>query len=273
MPIVPRKQRVYASCHYPVACLILVLYVDNNGVRHNCSELLEEFEAAVKADGRIDLHREGDMNPFLSVRYLCDPLTGEITADQEPYIDALVGRWGMQDAHPNKLPLHPSVDLTSINLPAVPDAKITGLYAQLIGELMFVAINTHPAIVQAVNGLARFMTNATSELFTHAKGVVRYLKGHKSRKIVFNSAKVPHPFQPCELYAFSDASWADVIPSRKSTYAYLIFCNGAALSWKSATATTLALSSAEAELIALCACAADIATENETLDNCKFNYR
>ena len=259
MPIVPREQRVYASCHYPVACLILVLYVDNNGVRHNCSELLEEFEAAVKADGRIDLHREGDMNPFLSVRYLCDPLTGEITADQEPYIDALVGRWGMQDAHPNKLPLHPSVDLTSINLPAVPDAKITGLYAQLIGELMFVAINTHPAIVQAVNGLARFMTNATSELFTHAKGVVRYLKGHKSRKIVFNSAKVPHPFQPCELYAFSDASWADVIPSRKSTYAYLIFCNGAAFSWKSATATTLALSSAEAELIALCACAADIA--------------
>ena len=85
------------------------------------------------------------------------------------------------------------------------------------------------------------------------------MKGHKSRKIVFNSAKVPHPFQPCELYAFSDASWADVIPSRKSTYAYLIFCNGAAFSWKSATATTLALSSAEAELIALCACAADIA--------------
>ena len=72
-------------------------------------------------------------------------------------------------------------------MPAVLDAKITGLYAQLIGELMFVAINTHPAIVQAVNGLARFMTNATSELFTHAKGVVRYLKGHKSRKIVFNS--------------------------------------------------------------------------------------
>ena len=56
MPIVPPEQRIYASCHYPVACHILVLYLDNNGVRHNCTELLEEFEAAVKADGRIDLH-------------------------------------------------------------------------------------------------------------------------------------------------------------------------------------------------------------------------
>jgi hypothetical protein len=35
------------------------MYVDNNGVRHNCNELLEQFEADVAADGRIDLHREG----------------------------------------------------------------------------------------------------------------------------------------------------------------------------------------------------------------------
>ena len=91
------------------------------------------------------------------------------------------------------------------------------------------------------------MSNATKKRFTYAKGVLHYLKG---RKIVFNAANVRFPFQPCELYAFSDASWADVVPSRKSTYSYFIFCNGAAFSWKSATATTLAMSSTEAELIA-----------------------
>ena len=70
METVPKSQRVYPSCIYPVACLIIVMYVDNNGVRHNCNELLEQFEADVAADGRIDLHREGDMSSFLSVRYL-----------------------------------------------------------------------------------------------------------------------------------------------------------------------------------------------------------
>ena len=44
-------------------------------------------------------------------------------------------------------------------------------------------MNTHPLIVQPVNVLARFMTTENSELFVLAKGVLRYLKGVKSRKI------------------------------------------------------------------------------------------
>ena len=39
----------------------------------------------------------------------------------------------------------------------------------------------------------------------------------------------------------------------------MIFVNGAVFSWKSAVASVLAMSSTEAELIALCACAADVA--------------
>ena len=87
MTTVPKDQRVYASCVFPVACLIIVMYVDNNGVRPICIELLTAFESDVNADVRIDLHREGDMSSFLSVRYLNNTHTGEITADQEPYID------------------------------------------------------------------------------------------------------------------------------------------------------------------------------------------
>jgi hypothetical protein len=82
MTIVPIDQRVYASCVYPVACLIIVMYVDNNGIRHNCHELLTAIESDVAADGRIDLHREGDMSSFLSVRYLNNIQTGEITAER-----------------------------------------------------------------------------------------------------------------------------------------------------------------------------------------------
>ena len=37
-------QRVYKPCIYPVACIIIVKYVDNHGVRHNCQELLAEFD-------------------------------------------------------------------------------------------------------------------------------------------------------------------------------------------------------------------------------------
>jgi hypothetical protein len=50
-----------------------------------------------------------------------------------------------------------------------------------------------------------------------------------------------------------------VIPSRKSTYCYLLFCNNAVFSWKSAVAPILALSTAEAEMIALCCAGQEIA--------------
>ena len=37
-------------------------------------------------DGRIDLHLEGDMSSFLSVRYINNTETGEITTDQEQWL-------------------------------------------------------------------------------------------------------------------------------------------------------------------------------------------
>ena len=140
MDTVPEHQRVYKSCVYQVACVIVVMYVDNNGVRHNCWELLAEFEADVAKDGRIDLHREGDMSSFLSVRYINNTQTGEITADQEAYIDTLLAKYQMTNCNPNKVPLKPSVNLHEIaaRLPLTPHPEIVSLYAQLIGELMFI---------------------------------------------------------------------------------------------------------------------------------------
>ena len=55
MDTVPKHQRVYKPCIYPVACIIIVVYVDNNGVRHNCHELLAEFKSDVAKDGRFAL--------------------------------------------------------------------------------------------------------------------------------------------------------------------------------------------------------------------------
>ena len=59
-----------STCVYPVACIIVVMYVDNNGVRHNCWELLAEFEADVAKDGRIDLHREVTCHHFFGPFYV-----------------------------------------------------------------------------------------------------------------------------------------------------------------------------------------------------------
>jgi hypothetical protein len=239
MTIVPKDLRVYASCVYPVACLIMVMY--NNGIRHDCNELLTAFESDLAADGLIDLHREGDMSSYLSVRYLNNTQTGEITADQESYTDTLLDQYNMANCNPNTLPLKTFANLAEIasRLPETPDRELVSLYCKLIGELMFVAINTQPLIAHSVNALARFMSNANHELYTLAKDVLRYLVGHKARKLTWCAQGVKFPFHPCELYAYADSSWADVVPSRKSSQCYLVFCNNAVFSWKATLALSL----------------------------------
>ena len=91
--------------------MIVAMYVDNNGIRHNCDELVGELEAKVKQDGRIKLNREGGMEWFLVVRYSFNSETGEVTADQEAYIDSLLDKYGLTNCNPNKVPMQPNLDL------------------------------------------------------------------------------------------------------------------------------------------------------------------
>jgi hypothetical protein len=48
-----------------------------------------------------------------------------------------------------------NLDEIAGRLPRTPHPEVVSLYAQLIGELMFIAINTQPLIAQPVNVLAR----------------------------------------------------------------------------------------------------------------------
>jgi len=75
-----------------------------------------------------------------------------------------------------------NLDEITAHLPRIPHPVTESLYDQLIGELIFSAINTQPLSAQPVNALARFMTTANLELYVLAKGVLRYLKGVKPRK-------------------------------------------------------------------------------------------
>ncbi len=48
--------RIYPSCPQSIVMLIVVQYVDNSCIHYNCRELVDEFYAAVRDDGRIDLN-------------------------------------------------------------------------------------------------------------------------------------------------------------------------------------------------------------------------
>ena len=54
-----------------------------------------------------------------------------------------------------------------------------------------------------------------------------------------------------KLNAFSDADWAGDVNTRRSTTGYVVMLNNGAIAWRSKRQVTVALSTTEAEYMAL----------------------
>jgi hypothetical protein len=167
---------------------------------------------------------------------------GSVKLHQEQYLCNLLKRHGMQDCNPISMPLDTSIKLTkAIDTEPLVDSKE---YASIVGGLMFAACVTRPDLMCAVGQLSQFLNKPISQHMLAAKRVLRYLKGTLRLGIRYGRPTTP-------LAGFSDADWAGDIDSRKSTTGYVIMLNNGAIAWRSQRQPTVALSTMEAEYMAL----------------------
>ena len=69
------------------------------------------------------------------------------------------------------------------------------------------------------------------------------------------------------LVGYADADWAGDINDRRSTSGYLFMMSGAAVSWKSQKQTCTALSTSEAECVALAGAAKEVTWIQQLLED------
>ena len=81
------------------------------------------------------------------------------------------------------------------------------------------------------------------------KRILRYLKGTADHGLAFT------PNASGDCVGYSDADWGGDLNDRKSTSGYLFLISGGAVSWRSKKQTCVALSTAEAEYVALASAA------------------
>ena len=115
-------------------------------------------------------------------------------------------------------------------------------YRSKIGSLMFIACNTRPDIAQAVCYLSRFNHQPTTADHRAVNRVINYLWETKTKGIRLECDRE----QCIEIYC--DSSYGDCRESGKSTYGYIIFVGGAAVSWTSKRTKMVCTSTLEAEL-------------------------
>jgi hypothetical protein len=190
----------------------------------------------------------GEAKHFLGTTIERDRDAKTISLGQTNYIDGLISFCNLEDARPSSTPLPLGVKLGKEFCPSHPEdfedmRKVP--YCEVVGGLMYIANGTRPDISYATNILARVAANPGRIHWQAAKYLVRYLKGTRNHRLTFGAGATTG------LYGFSDASYGAKELGRCSMSGYAFLLNGGAISWSAKKQPVVALSTAEAEYVAM----------------------
>jgi len=193
--------------------------------------------------------------------------------NQSAFAEQVISRFRMQDANPVGTPLDVSVKLQKATDNDISDASLQTHFRQIIGSIMYLMIGTRPDLAATISIVSQYAAKPTQIHLNAAKRVLRYLKGSANyelclganprnttnssvelfdNKINNNTDSSIETFdKTLRLYGFSDASWGNDVDTRKSTTGYVFFLSDGVISWGSKKQSTVALSTTEAEYMAL----------------------
>jgi hypothetical protein len=116
-----------------------------------------------------------------------------------------------------------------------------------LGELQYLANTTRPDIAYAVNRLAAYTANPSIQHTSALKQVLRYLCGTKDYGIMYQKT---HKEEHALCHGYADTMYANT-DDLKSMSGCVYMAAGGAVTWRSKKQATIALSSTEAEYVAL----------------------
>ncbi|XP_052562530.1 uncharacterized protein LOC120429306 [Culex pipiens pallens] len=226
--------------------LFVAVYVDDVLIFSNCYRWKTEIKA--------QLSREFKMKDIGPAKYVLGIRVSrskdEIALDQEKYVEAILSRFQMTDCKPVSSPMNVSEKLTRDTCPST-DQELERMksvpYQEAVGCLMYLAQSTRPDICYAVNILSRFNSNPGEKHWCGVKHLFRYLRGNSKYRLTYKKRGAS------KIESFSDADWVADLEDRKSITGYVFTAQGGAVSWSCKRQKTVALSTCEAEYMALSA--------------------
>ena len=233
------------SCLYYIhsagGLTVLTLYVDDLLLLSTQNSERQRVKDALRS--KFQLKDLGVVELFLGVHVSRDE-RGNLYLDQNHYIRELLEKFGLTEANPCKTPMDINGELI-IN--EKKEANLSVPYQSLVGSLLFIANCTRPDISHAVGVLSQFNSNYTDEHYFKAERVLRYLKGTMHLKLKFEKLNE----KAFELLGFVDADWGGDKSDSCSYTGYLFQLGGSSVSWGSRKQKSVALSTTEAEYMAL----------------------
>lgn len=195
---------------------------------------------------RFSIKDLGPVQKFLSIQFERNRQGRCLWMHQAEYISHLLDEYGMLNCNPVLLPLdanHPFGRPSDMH-DAIPN--LTSRYRKLIGELLYLFICTRPDISFTVNSLVQHNANPSLNHYAAAKRLLRYLSGTINIRMLYGGERIDEG-----LHAFCDADWASNPEDRLSISGYAWYYAGGLIAHTSKKQSTHALSSTEAEYMAM----------------------
>ena len=136
-------------------------------------------------------------------------------------------------------------------------------YRAVLGSVMWGQLATRPDLSFSVSLLARFQANPGIEHWRALVHVVGYVKNTIDYGLTYSRDFDISPT------AFVDADYGGCKDTRRSTSGYVFTMAGGAVTWSSKRQATVALSTVEAEYVAMSRCAQQMSWMHNWLDEVK----
>jgi hypothetical protein len=221
--------------------LIVAIYVDDFLIFYKDRKCLENLQNILT--NTFKMKDIGDAKGCIGIRI--NRNDEKIELDQQIYVEEILKRFGMTDCKPVKNPACTSIHLTK-EMDGDDESDKDVPYQEAVGSLLFLSQGTRPDIAQAVNEVSRYNSYHTKSHWAAVKRIFRYLRGTSGTKLTYTASSSG------DFVGYSDSDWGGDRDSRKSTQGYVFKMANGAISWKSSKQNTIALSSTEAEYMALC---------------------
>ena len=166
---------------------------------------------------------------------------------QSRYLKGVLERFDMKDCKPRTTPSELKLD--DYDHPAENSADDVTKYREIVGSLIYAMMCSRPDLAFIVTKLSQNLANPAQGDWITTKHVLRYIKGTLEKKLMYTKSQ-----HGLEIVGYSDSDWASAKDRRSTTgYCFSLNQQGPPISWKSKKQHTIALSTCEAEYMALTA--------------------
>ncbi len=240
------------------ALWLVALWVDDIIAAYPTEDETEWLEYKEIMTKKYKMTDKGDVEWILGIKIERNETERTIMMSQVQYIEDLLKCFGQENSKEDSTPeLHGHI-LSRADCPTDED-EIEAMkrvpYRAAIGKLSYLASTTRPDITHAVHQVSQYQNNPGRSHWEAVKKIIRYLKGTKEMKLTYHCENLfsltdltPSNFH---LSVYTDSDWGGNHNDGTSTTGYLVQINGQTISWGSKKQHSVALSTAEAEYMAL----------------------